>query len=139
MEATLLDIPAIALSQDFHEGQEIPWATSEAFALDAIRRLLRLPWPNHTLFNVNFPAVDPPEVGGFAVTFQGKRAIADNLTEGIDPRGQPYYWIGPIRETRQAEPGSDVAAVAAGCVSVTPIYLDLTNVPVLNALKKVFD
>src|SRR6202043_3821676 len=41
MEATLLGIPAMALSQDFRDGEEVPWATGEAFASEAIRRLLR--------------------------------------------------------------------------------------------------
>src|SRR5229473_1076171 len=44
MEATLLGIPAMALSQDYRNGQDIPWQTSEAFAPEVIRRLLRLPW-----------------------------------------------------------------------------------------------
>jgi 5'-nucleotidase len=139
MEATLLGIPAIALSQDFRDGEEIPWETGEAFAPEAIRRLLRLPWPEHTLFNINFPAVPTDEAAGFAVTSQGKRAIADNLTEGRDPRGRPYYWIGPIREIGKVEPGTDVAALSENKVSITPIYLDLTNIPVLGALRKVFD
>ena len=89
MEATLLDIPAMALSQDYPDGEAIPWETAEAFAPEAIRRLLRLPWPQHTLFNINFPGVHANEAKGFAVTSQGKRAIADNLTDGVDPRGQP--------------------------------------------------
>ena len=139
MEATLLDIPAMALSQDYPDGEAIPWETAEAFAPEAIRRLLRLPWPQHTLFNINFPGVHANEAKGFAVTSQGKRAIADNLTDGVDPRGQPYYWIGPARETGKAEPGTDVAAVADGSVSITPIYMDLTNVPVLSALTKLFE
>ena len=139
MEATLLEIPAIALSQDYRDGEEPPWQTGEAFGPEVIRRLLHLPWPDHTLFNINFPGVAAEEVSGFAVTHQGKRAIADNLTEGVDPRGRPYYWIGPIRETRTAEPGTDVCALSDDKVSITPIYLDLTNIPVLNALRKVFD
>jgi 5'-nucleotidase len=139
MEATLLDLPAIALSQAFEDNGPILWETSDAFALEAIRRLLRQPWPDSTLFNINFPAVPAQQARGFAVTSQGKRAISDNLTDGVDPRGRPYYWIGPAQETGQAEPGTDVAAVADGFVSITPIYLDLTNVPVLGALKKVFE
>src|SRR5882762_4393961 len=130
MEATLLGIPAMALSQDYR-GPDIPWQTAEAFAPEVIRRLLRLPWPDSTLFNINFPGVPPTEAAGFAVTSQGQRAIADNLTEGVDPRGRPYYWIGPTREEGEAEPGTDVAALAGNRVSVTPIYLNLTNVPVL--------
>src|SRR5438067_6705826 len=55
MEATLLDIPAIALSQDYQVGEEPPWQTCEAFAPELIRRLLPLPCPDHTLLNVNLP------------------------------------------------------------------------------------
>jgi 5'-nucleotidase len=139
MEATLLGIPAIALSQDFTDGGPVPWETGEAFAPEIIRKLLRLQWPEHTLFNVNFPAVPPAEAKGFAVTSMGKRAIADNLTEGIDPRGRPYYWIGQMREASSAEPGTDVCALSDNKVSITPIYLDLTNIPVLSALRKVFE
>src|SRR5438067_4196731 len=73
MEATLLGIPAMALSQDYDDGEPIPWETSDAFALEAIRRLLRLPWPEHTLYNINFPGVPAKEARGFAVTHQGKR------------------------------------------------------------------
>jgi 5'-nucleotidase len=139
MEATLLGIPAMALSQEYRDGQGLPWETGDAFAPEVIRRLLRLPWPDSTLFNINFPAVRPAEVAGFAVTNQGRRAIADNLTEGVDPRGRPYYWIGPVRDGGAAEPGTDVAALADNRVSITPIYLNLTNVPVLAALRKVFE
>ena len=138
MEATLLGIPAMALSQDYR-GRDVPWQTGEAFAPEVFRRLLRLPWPDSTLFNINFPGVAPDEAAGFAVTSQGQRAIADNLTEGVDPRGRPYYWIGPIREAGAVEPGTDVAALAANQVSITPIYLNLTNVPVLAALREVFE
>ena len=57
MEATLLGIPAMALSQDYRDGEPIPWQTGEA---------LRRPRSSaaccgclgreHTLFNINFPA-----------------------------------------------------------------------------------
>ena len=139
MEATLLGIPAIALSQDYRDAQEPPWQTAAAFGPQAIRRLLRLPWPDTTLYNINFPGVLPAQIGGFAVTSQGRRALADNLTERLDPRGRPYYWIGPVREEGGAEPGTDVAALADHKVSVTPIHLDLTNVSVLAALRQVFE
>jgi 5'-nucleotidase len=139
MEATLLGIPAMALSQDFRDGEPVPWQSAETFGPEVVRRLLRLPWPQSTLFNINFPPVAPDQASGFAVTTQGKRAIADNLTEGVDPRGRPYYWIGPVREAHGAEPGSDVCALLDNKVSITPIYLDLTNVPVLAALRDVFE
>jgi 5'-nucleotidase len=139
IEATLLGIPAMALSQDFRDGDPVPWANAQKFGPEVLHRLLKLPWPQTTLFNINFPPVLPEKVSGFAVTTQGKRAIADNLTEGVDPRGRPYYWIGPVREAGGAEPGSDVCALLDNKVSITPIYLDLTNVPVLASLRKIFE
>jgi 5'-nucleotidase len=139
MEATLLGIPAIALSQDFRDGAAIPWKTGDAFGPDIIRRLMRRPWPDSTLFNINFPAVPPPDARGYAATSQGRREIADNLMEGVDPRGRPYYWIGPVREAGGAHPGTDVAALRDNKVSITPIHLDLTNVRVLAALREAFE
>jgi 5'-nucleotidase len=139
MEAVLLGLPAIAFSQHFHEDEPVPWETAKQFAPEVIRRLTALPWPQHTLYNVNFPGVAPPAVRGLAPTAQGKRGIADNLTKRIDPRGRPYYWIGPVRDNGGgAEPGTDLAAIADRQVSITPILLDLTNVPALATLRKVF-
>ena len=139
MEATLLGIPAMALSQDFADGYPIPWETGETLGGDVIRRLVEQPWPETTLININFPGVPPAEFAGFAVTRQGKRDIAENLMEGKDPRGRPYFWIGPIRETGTAEPGTDVAALKDNKVSITPINMDLTNVRLLDALRQLFE
>ncbi|HZK90311.1 MAG TPA: 5'/3'-nucleotidase SurE [Stellaceae bacterium] len=140
MEAILFGVPAIALSQEYHDRTEIPWGTAEAFAADAVRRIVAAadPWPKDTFFNVNFPAALPSAVRGFAVTHQGKRVLGDNLTEGTDPRGRPYYWIGPTKPEGGATPGSDLRAMEENRVSITPIHLNLTNVPVAEKLGRDF-
>jgi 5'-nucleotidase len=141
MEATLFGVPAIALSQEYKDRGAIPWACAEAFAADAIRRVVAAaePWPKDTFFNINFPAVSPAMVRGFAITHQGKRVLGDNLTEGTDPRGRHYYWIGPSQMRGGAEPGTDLGALADRRVSISPIHLNLTNVPVAERLRPVFE
>jgi 5'-nucleotidase len=141
MEAALFGVPAIALSQAYEDRRTIPWACSEAFAAEAIRRVVVAaePWPKDTFFNINFPAAVPAEVRGFVVTHQGKRVLGDNLTEGHDPRGRPYFWIGPSQMRGGAEPGTDLEALAENRVSITPIHLNLTNGPVAAALRPVFE
>lgn len=137
IEATLFGVPAIALSQEYHDRAAIPWDAAEAFAAGAIRRIAaaaRL-WPRDTLFNVNFPAVSAPLVRGFAVTHQGHRILGDSLTEVRDPRGRQYYWIGPAPMTGGVEPGTDLAAVAEAYVSITPIHVNMTHVAVAEALR----
>ena len=49
------------------------------------------------------------------------------LTERIDPRGVPYYWIGGTRMSTPEVPGTDIAAIAVGVISVTALPLDLTD------------
>jgi 5'-nucleotidase len=139
MEATLLDVPAIALSQHYDRANGEPrWETTEAWAGEVIRKLTASPWPRNTLVNVNFPDRAPDDVAGIKVVPQGRRVIADNLHERIDPRGRPYYWIGPMRDRKKPPPGTDLAAIEEGWVTVTPIFLDFTHVPALEELQKVF-
>lgn len=138
MEATLLEVPAIAFSQHYENRRAIPWKTAEAHAAPVIKRLTAAPWPRNTLVNVNFPAVKPDAVKGVVATRQGRRKIGDGVVERADPRGRPYYWIGPLRDEAPDMPGTDLNAVTEGKVSLSPIYLDLTNGPALAELKKVF-
>ena len=72
------------------------------------------------------------------MTTQGKRKIGDTLLERTDPRGEPYLWIGALREDSQPGEGTDLAAIAAGYVSVTPVHLDMTHGPSLDELRRRF-
>jgi 5'-nucleotidase len=143
MEATLLDVPAIAMSQHVADDHPVRWATAQAYAAQVIRRLTALPWPRQTLINVNFPDVAPDKVTGIVATAQGKRKIGDNLEERVDPRGRPYYWIGPMSEAAAGAsaacgPGTDLGAIAEGKVTLTPVCLDLTDAKALARLRKEF-
>jgi 5'-nucleotidase len=140
MEATLLDVPAVALSQHWERNgeNELRWATAEAYAGEVITQLCSSPWPRNTLINVNFPDVPVADVRGVRVAKQGRRKVGDNLSERIDPRGVPYYWIGPMRDQAPNQPGTDIKAALEGWVTVTPVFLDFTNVPALEELRKVF-
>ncbi|NBO86034.1 MAG: 5'/3'-nucleotidase SurE, partial [Burkholderiaceae bacterium] len=37
------------------------------------------------------------------------------------------YWIGPAGEARDISPGTDFHAINEGCISITPMQLDLTH------------
>ncbi len=127
MEATLLGVPAIALSQHYDDPDDIPWDTAEAHAPDLIRGLVDAGWPADVLINVNFPAVAADAVQGVEVARQGRFKVGDMLSERIDPRGRPYYWIGEMRNDRESQPGTDTDAVFRGAIAVTPLCLDLTH------------
>jgi 5'-nucleotidase len=138
MEATLLGIPAIALSQARASGKTPKWKTASAHAGKVIRRLAAADWPRNVLINVNFPDITAKKVGGIAVTRQGRHKIGEMLTKGVDPRGNPYIWIGTERDEDPSFPGSDLQAIHARKISITPLCLDLTHTQTMTDLAKVF-
>jgi 5'-nucleotidase len=129
MEATLLQVPAMAFSQACRDRHPVKWKTAEHWAPGIVRPLLTMDWPKDVLINVNFPDVVAGSVKGVQVTRQGKQKVGDELIERIDPRGEPYVWIGLSRGEHDRIDGTDVAAVNDGYVSVTPIQLDMTHHP----------
>ncbi|MEI6560003.1 MAG: 5'/3'-nucleotidase SurE [Rhodospirillaceae bacterium] len=134
MEATLLGVPAIALSQAVSPAGTTDWAAASRWGAGLIRRLVRTPWPETVLINVNFPACSGDAVTGVRVVPHGKRKIADDVCERVDPRGRAYYWIGPLHEAQEVAPDTDLAVISAGGISVTPLHLDLTHQPTLVSL-----
>jgi 5'-nucleotidase len=134
MEATILGVPSIALSQHYGDGERVRWQTVEAHASGTIRRLIAKGWPGNVLLNLNFPDVEPDDVIGIEACRQGQHKFGDALIERLDPRGRPYYWIGEMRNTERKESGTDAEAIERGVITVTPLCLDLTHEPTLAKL-----
>jgi 5'-nucleotidase len=134
----MLGVKSIALSQRVHSPAPPKWATAEHFAADVIRRLAKSPWPDNVLMNVNFPDVVVESVKVVTVAKQGRLKLGDQLVENHDPRGVPYYWIGAMRLESATQKGTDIAAVNAGHIAVTPLFLDLTHRSTLPKLASVF-
>jgi 5'-nucleotidase len=135
MEATMLGIPAVALSYAGRDPERIP-----AFG-PLLRRLLpqlvmRDRFPEQTLLNVNLPPIDPDAVRGVKVTRLGRRVYSDSITRANDPNGREYFWIGGGGVTWDAGEGTDFEAVQDGYVSVTPLHLDLTNYKLLSEVEQ---
>jgi 5'-nucleotidase len=132
MEGAILGLPSFALSQEFSaETREKPlWDTSLKFGPAIIRKVIDARIPKHTVVNVNFPSCAPEDVKGVLVTRQGTRNLGFlKIDERRDGRNNPYFWIGFERAAMLDAPaeGTDLAALAARCVSVTPLRLDRTD------------
>jgi len=128
-EGTILGIRSVALSQGFGfgEGRSVRWQTALAHAPDLLRKLLAMEWMPSCAMNVNFPDREPDEVQGTMVTVQGRRDPGLlQIDERHDTWGNAYYWLAFERRRSSAAQGTDLAAVYAGYISVTPLFLDLT-------------
>ncbi len=142
IEGAMLGIPSIALSLavNWEEPHAIRWDTPVAHGPGLIRKLIKSEWPADTLINVNFPDREPSAVQGIQVTEQGKRDQDYLRIENrMDTRGNPYYWLGFKRRSLQGNAGTDIAAVKAGSISVTPLYLNLTHWESCRTLSQLFN
>ena len=138
LEAVILGVPAIAFSQCVATGGTPHWSCAEHWAPIVIERMVSLGWPANVLMNVNFPDSLAGEVTGIEITHQGKRKIGDELLERLDPRGEPYIWIGAQRNEDRAEKGADIEAAYRGAIAVTPLRVDLTDHDTLATFKAAF-
>src|SRR5260370_32389583 len=139
LEGTILGIPSFALSQEFSmETRNAPlWETALKFGPEILRKVIAAGVPKNTVINVNFPSCMPDEVQGIRVTRQGKRNLGFlKVDRRHDGRGNPYFWIGFQRAAMMDTPaeGTDLAALAAHYVSVTPLRLDRTDEAFSEAL-----
>jgi 5'-nucleotidase len=140
LEGVVLGLPAIAVSQqsragalDYRFDGGFAFEVAARFVAALVERIEEVPLPERTLLNVNVPAAEP---SGVEVTSLGKRIYRDELKLDSEEAAGRRYWIYGSDPGFHDEPGTDLAAVAAGRVAVTPIHFDLTDRPSLEALRR---
>ncbi len=131
MEGTLLNIPSVAVSLAGRDSFD--FSAAARFAAKIVRHVLKNGLPKDTLLNINIPAVK--KIKGYRITKLGKRFFGDVVVEKVDPRGKKYYWIGGDMVRWEGGKDADFHAVSKGCISITPLHLDLTNYSSIAELK----
>ena len=142
IEGTMLGIRSIAMSQvggSLEEGK-IHWETPLTHGPGLLARLLEAGWPKDIVININYPPCPPDAVTGIEVTRQGRRDQASlRIDQRNDPWGMPYFWFNFERPPSTMVAGTDLAAIDARRISVTPLCLDLTHETTCRALERAFD
>jgi 5'-nucleotidase len=144
LEGIVLGLPAIAVSQqsaaremDFRQSDRFDFEEGARFVARVVEEIADVPLQAGTLLNVNCPAGD---AAGVEVTRLGKRIYRDELTltDSADPArpGRRRYWVYGADHGFHDEPGTDLAAVAAGRIAVTPLHFDLTDAAGMDALER---
>ncbi|MDE2039199.1 MAG: 5'/3'-nucleotidase SurE [Elusimicrobia bacterium] len=131
-EATLLGLPALALSQD---PESLDYRPAAAFAARTARLILSRGLPEGILLSANVPALSGSSKPPVAVTRLGRRLYSKEVTLRRDPRGGDYYWLAGSSVSSVFEPGTDVAAVSKGRISLTPLHIDVSDRPMIERLK----
>jgi 5'-nucleotidase len=134
MEASLEGINSIGFSlldykfdADFTVAKKIVKSIVEQTLINGL--------PPCRLLNVNIPALPESEIKGIRVCRQGNGSWIEDFQEGLDPRGEKYYWLTGKFVNMDKGDDTDIWALANGYVSVVPTGYDLTVHGAIPALK----
>jgi 5'-nucleotidase len=138
MESTIMGIPAFAISLVMNNkpSRHLHFDTAANISVEIAKFILQQSLPYDTLLNVNVPDIRNDGIRGIKFTRQGKRIYDNSIQETYDPHGIKHYWIGGGQPYWEHGEDTDIQAVQANYVSITPIHLDLTNHDALKYLKE---
>ncbi|MEZ4700366.1 MAG: 5'/3'-nucleotidase SurE [Rhodothermales bacterium] len=133
LEASVMGLDAIAFSLNAWTGGD--FESAGAYARRIVETALQRKLPSGVLLNVNVPNLPYNEIKGIAITAQAKSRWEDSFVEHRDPFDRPYYWIAGNFVNLDTGDHTDLAALEAGYVSVTPVHSDLTAYEFVDHLK----
>ena len=133
-EATVLDVPAIAVSITSYYP-EADFSAAADFMRRFTPRVAMLGLPRGTLLNVNVPSLPRTAIRGLAYTKQGASYWEDEFEKRLDPQERPYYWLKGRYVLEDTEEEVDDIAIRERKISITPIHYDLTNYAFLEKLR----
>jgi 5'-nucleotidase len=134
-EALIMGIPAFAISLDTHKEADFTYAAK--FARKMVRLIADNPAINCSAINVNIPCLPAEEIKGVVVVRQGKSNIIETFEKRVDPRENTYYWISGDSGSASDAKDTDVAALASGFITITPIQYDLTRYDLMDTLQDI--
>ncbi len=124
VEGVILGVPAVAFSA-------LQSTVSDPAHVEIVREIVRQVLAQglapDDLLNVNIPDPTISKPKGVRITKTGSRHY-ENFIDPAPPRSEhSWYTIGGEAPVWKDDEGTDIEAIRAGYVSVTPLHLDLTD------------
>ena len=129
IEAAFLGLPSIAVSLML-DGKQPDFGTAATHARAVIEQIIAKAMPAaHECLNVNVPPTPAPgPVPEVRVCPMNTHGLVDKYEPRTRPTGEPYYWAaGHGLDFHGTDPGTDVAGLREGAITVTPLSYDLTD------------
>ena len=131
-EASTCGIPAMAFSICAREPKH--YDTALHFMTQLVHQALEQPLPAQVVLSVNVPDIPLSDVHGVLTTRLGTRQPSDPMIPYVSPRQRQCYWIGRPGASKDRQDGTDFAAIESGCVSVTPLHIDMTHYTMIESV-----
>lgn len=124
-QGTIMGIPSLAVSL-CAEKPPFHFACAVDFVKNNLDTFISL-WTAEHFVNINVPNIDT-SCNDIEITTLSRLSYSGHLHGFASPRGEWYYFFRGSPEESKPEPGTDMAAVSSGKISVSPVYI----LPVLD-------
>lgn len=126
---------SIAVSLEYTKPKPLDYARAAKYARQVIEQILAQQPPKGALFNINIPSLEKGPVRGVRVVPQNVSPYIEKFDRRVDPRGRTYFWSGSSLNCPEPHPDSDVDALDASYITVTPLQFNLTDVALLASMQ----
>jgi 5'-nucleotidase len=134
MEAAIEGVPSIGFSlYDFTFDAD--FSSSREVARSLTQKVLSGGLPPHFLLNVNIPKGGKEAFKGMKICRQAYARWAEEFDHRKDPRGKDYYWMTGRFMNMDERGDTDVQALEDGYVSIVPVMVDFTDLPLMADLQ----
>jgi len=138
VEAAIESIPSVGFSL-LDYSIEADFAGARKYARLIVEKMLATDMDQHTVLNVNIPAMPPNLLKGIKICRQAYAKYEEDFIERQDPHGRMYYWLTGEFVNFDKGKDTDVWALANGYVSVVPVQFDLTHYSQKDKLQKLWE
>jgi 5'-nucleotidase len=135
-EGAMCGVPAIAFSQALPglDATQTDTLTAANYCRLVLEKLLERNLKGRQLINVNVPILADAPPRGLRVVHQSDADVIDRYLPDPAAAGVTHYRLGTDFDFDEAHPDSDVAALAEGYLTLTPLHVDITCHARLDAL-----
>jgi 5'-nucleotidase len=132
IEGAFFGITSIAVSLEYDEHAEFDRAAE--IGVEVISELIARRPPAGSLYNINIPTRALAGRPQLRVVPMSTVRYGEAFERRVDPRGRAYYWATNDPPPPPSPFESDVTALAAGDVTLTPLDYDLTHRGTIDTL-----
>jgi len=134
IEGAFFGITSVAVSLEYDE--HAPFEQAAALARAIIEEVLARREREAELFNLNIPVAALRTRPRVAVVPMNVTPYGDSFEKRIDPWGREYFWMTGSPPLRQSGEQTDLSALAAGMVALTPLHYDMTHRAALGRMQR---
>jgi len=133
IEGAFFGITSVAVSLEYDEAARYDVAAEQAAAI--IRQILTQPNSERQLYNLNIPSRALDNGAEVHIVPVATTPWGEDFEKRRDPRGRSYYWATGMAPDPPSDTETDLSAIRAGHITVTPLQFDLNHREKLEQMK----